>query len=536
MKEQNGQSPANKRVGFIIAACVLVLALGAMGVFLMNFILLDGTVYSRNTAVLNLSGSDIEDFSALGKLHKLEKVDLTHTSLRDLSVFDECPALKTVIIKDRSTPAEQCVHFYSLHPDAQIIGDVLLADQEFAYDTEALVIADITHEELLELSALRNLKNLDVSYCEVSDEDYDYLKERLPACDILRILTFNNKDYGSNVKTIKLSKDISDQELERVRYFPHLEVIDATAFTDIEQIEVLKEKFPQCRVKWSFTVLGVKTNSTVTTLDLRGKKLKLDKVREALESSREYFYDLRAVNMCGCGLSNEQMEDLGRQFPDLKFIWYVYIRDMPVRTDAKVLSTMYSPLKYTTKDFAPVFQYCTELVALDLSGNGFENLKGIENLRQLRALTVTHNPLRSIDGVEKLSELEYFEADGTYLTDVGSLGSLQNLQYVNLYGRIGSGIAVKDISPLENHPKLRLAVFDSAVSEGARNNFFHSNPDCTAEFAAVVKGNALYNKKWSGTSYRKALYQAYQKWMTVTDYDLVSGEYVFNAKTNQYKK
>ena len=51
-----------------------------------------------------------------------------------------------------------------------------------------------------------------------------------------------------------------------------------------------------------------------------------------------------------------------------------------------------------------------------------------------------------------------------------------------------------------------------------------------------VKGNALYNKKWSGTSYRKALYQAYQKWMTVTDYDLVSGEYVFNAKTNQYKK
>ena len=501
LKEQNGQSPANKRVGFIIAACVLVLVLGAMGVFLMNFILLDGTVYSRNTAVLNLSGSDIEDFSALGKLHKLEKVDLTHTSLRDLSVFDECPALKTVIIKDRSTPAEQCVHL-----------------------------------ELLELSALRNLKNLDVSYCEVSDEDYDYLKERLPACDILRILTFNNKDYGSNVKTIKLSKDISDQELERVRYFPHLEVIDATAFTDIEQIEVLKEKFPQCRIKWSFTVLGVKTNSTVTTLDLRGKKLKLDKVREALESSREYFYDLRAVNMCGCGLSNEQMEDLGRQFPDLKFIWYVYIRDMPVRTDAKVLSTMYSPLKYTTKDFAPVFQYCTELVALDLSGNGFENLKGIENLRQLRALTVTHNPLRSIDGVEKLSELEYFEADGTYLTDVGSLGSLQNLQYVNLYGRIGSGIAVKDISPLENHPKLRLAVFDSAVSEGARNNFFHSNPDCTAEFAAVVKGNALYNKKWSGTSYRKALYQAYQKWMTVTDYDLVSGEYVFNAKTNQYKK
>ena len=87
MKEQNGQSPANKRVGFIIAACVLVLVLGAMGVFLMNFILLDGTVYSRNTAVLNLSGSDIEDFSALGKLHKLEKVDLTHTSLRDLSVW-----------------------------------------------------------------------------------------------------------------------------------------------------------------------------------------------------------------------------------------------------------------------------------------------------------------------------------------------------------------------------------------------------------------------------------------------------------------
>ena len=536
LKEQKEQSPKNGRAILVITVCLLVLLLGAAGVFLMNFILFDGAVYSRDTVVLNLSGSDAENFSALKRLNQLEKVDLTHTSLQDLSVFDDCHALKTVIIKDRSIPAEQCVRFYSVHPDAELLARVRMADQEFPYDIEELSIADITHEELLQLSALRHLKKLDVTYCEVSDEDYDYLKERLPACDIRRIFTFDDKDYGSDVKTIKLSKDISEQELERARYFTHLELIDATAFTDIEAIEVLKEKFPQCRVKWAFRVLGIKTSSTVTTLDLRGKKFTLDQVREALNSSMENFYDLKAVDLCGCGLSNEQMEDLGRQFPHLKFIWYVYVREMAVRTDAKVFSTMYSSLKYSTQEFAPIFQYCTELVALDLSNNRLETLDGIGNLKQLRALSVSQNPLRNIDGLEQLSNLEYLEADGTYITDISCLANLQNLKYVNFYGRIGSGLWVKDISPLENHPQLSLAVFDSSVSEGARNNFFRSNPDCNAEFVAVMKGNTLYNKKWNDNSYRKALYQAYQKWITVTDYDSVSEEFVYNPKTNQYKK
>ena len=532
MKEQNQQMEKVTRIVLMAAVSALALILVSVVVFLTNYVLLDGKVYSRKMVILNLSGSDMEDFSALRKLKRLEKVDLTHTSLTDLSVLDDCHSIRFVVMKDKTVPAERCVAFYKAHPDAQLISKVEIADRTFAFDTEELAIADITHEELRQLAVLRNLKKLDVSFCQVSDEDYDYLKKHLPECDILRILSFDEKDYGSEVETIKLSKNISDQELERVRYFPHLKEIDATTFTDLEAIEVLKEKFPQYRIKWSFQVMGVKTYSTVETLDLRGKKVTLDQVREALTSSKmAYFYDLKAVDLCGCGLTNAQMEDLERQFSDLKFIWNVYVRGVPVRTDVKVFSTMYSSLKYSENDLAPVFKYCTELVALDLSNNRIQELKGIGNLKQLRALTVTHNPLRKFPELKQLSNLEYLEADDTYVTNISCLTDLQNLKYVNLYGRIGSGLWVKDISPLENHSQLSLAVFDSTVSEGARNNFFRSNPDCTAEFSAFMKDNALYNKTWNENPYRKALYQAYRKWDKVTDYDPVGEEFVFATET-----
>ena len=524
------------KIGLIVAGITLALVIGAVSLFYTKNIFLEGAVYSKETVVLNLSGSDMEDFSALGKLTYLERIDLTHTSFKDFSILDNCHVLRKVVIKDRVIPAEQCVAFYDAHPEAQIIGRVLLADQEFDYDTEELTITDITHEELLQLSALRYLKKLDVTYCDVSDEDYDYLKKRLPECDILRLLTFNEKDYSNDVKTVKISKDISDQELERVRYFPHLEEIDATSFTDTEAIEVLKEKFPYCRIKWAFRVLGIKTNSTVQTLDLRGKKLTLDQVREALNSSvMANFYDLKAVDLCGCGLTNQQMEDLQQQFSQLKFIWYVYFGGHPVRTDAKVLSTTDFQEHYSSKDFEQVFQYCTELVALDLSENRLEDLGNIGNLKQLRALTLTHNPLRRLTGLQQLTNLEYLEADNTYVTNIACLTNLSKLKYVNLYGKIGSGLWVRDISPLENHPQLSLAVFDVSVPEKSRDSFFRSNPDCDAEFNATMKDGIMRNTKWCENPYRKTLYQAFEKWTSVTDYDPVLEEFVFSSKNNLYK-
>lgn len=529
MKEQSQQEQKNKRMILIVAVSVLALVLVSIGVFLMRFVRLDRKVYSKQMVVLNLSGSDIQDFSGLAKLSELQKIDLTNTSFHDLSLLDNCRSVKIVVMKDKTVSGEQCEAFYSVHPEAQLISNVEIADQTFAYDIEELTISDITHEEIRQMAVLKKLKKLDLSFCDVSDEDYDYLKKKLPECEVLRILTFDKKDYGSDVETIKLSKDISDEELDRVRYFPHLRVIDATLFTDPEAIEVLKEKFPQCRIKWKFRVLGIKTDSTVETLDLRGKKFTLDEIREALNSNTmANFYDLKAVDLCGSGLTNAQMEDLGRQFPHLKFIWYVYVRDIPIRTDTKVLSTMYFPLKYSSKDLAQVFQYCTELVALDMSNNRLEDLNGIENLKQLRALTITRNPIRKLPDMSGLSDLEYLEADSTYITDISPLKRLQNLKYVNLYGRIGSGLWVKDISALENHPQLSLAVFDNSVPEASRNSFFHSNPDCTAEFTAVMKGDALYNKMWSENPYRQALYQAYEKWDKVTDYDPDSGEYIIS--------
>ena len=515
---------------------LLVVALCATGWLLLHYRLIDGSFYSVDTERLNLSGSDIRDLSPLKGMARLRRLDLTHTRAENLSALDGCRALRLVRMRDKTLPAETCAAFYLKHPKARLECRVRLGGQTYAYDIQELKAEDLPSDQIRQLAVLRDLRALDLTYCDVSDEDYDYLAEQLPDCEIRRMVTFNDKDYRSDVESVRMTGAPSEDEIDRLRFFPHLQLVDVTGLTDRDLIEVLREKFPGVSIRWSIAVLGKSFASTDRTIVLTGKGRSLDKLKEELRAKKDLFVQLEAVDLCGCGFTNEQMEDLCRMFPDLKFIWYVYVGDYPVRTDAKVLSLSFTKISYNETALRDVCRYCTDLVALDVADKNLQNLTKFGGLKKLRALRISHSQLKSLQGLEAFPDLEYLEADCNYLSDIGSLAGLQKLRYVNVHGRPGSGYVVEDISPLLDHPLLELAVFDGLVKTAQRKTFAKSNPACRTVYGFYSDGARAIPEAWAKLSYREELEKAFRDWRHVTDYDEDSGTFVIDQKSKQYQR
>ncbi|OUR94817.1 hypothetical protein A9Q84_17050 [Halobacteriovorax marinus] len=132
---------------------------------------------------------------------------------------------------------------------------------------------------------------------------------------------------------------------------------------------------------------------------------------------------------------------------------------------------------YSERDLSPVFNIKT-LKVLDLSGNGYYEIKGVNKLKELISLDISSdvfgedlnylsglNKLESLSAIAKLPTGEEY-SDGssinwTFLTDISVLREFTNLKELYLRGH-----SVKNISPLSNLTKLKhLSLSNNLISD-----------------------------------------------------------------------
>lgn len=482
-KNKNGKK---SKKGLIIALFILILmAVAAITVWqvyehyvLVGDILGSYKVYARNVSEVDLSGSDIEDFSGLERLNKVKKIDLTNTSVSDLSVVYNCKSLETVILSGSDIPADKCIEFYNELPNATLKCNVVIGDNTYDSQISELKLDGLIDDELSSVAALRNLKMLDLTGSDVSNAKYDYLHEKLPDCLIKR-----------NVK-----------------------ILDITA------------------------------ESTVTLIDLRGYKYSFDEFKAAFDENLKYFPNLEKVDMCYCGLSDDEMAELNNTYSGIKFVWIVNVGGgrWKVRSDATVFSTLNGKadmtVQWTEEDFAPLYKYCTDLVALDVGHNYNRDISEMANLTKLRAIILTDNQVTDCSAFAAMENLEFIEANASNrIKSVEPLKDLKNLKYINFY----SNKPATDLSPLYNHDNLELCIFHASVPGDERKRFKESNPNCETYFTVDIGADPEHpittNKAWRDNPYRTRLKEAFADWKYVVGFDEETGEYIFDWNTDQYK-
>ncbi len=216
---------------------------------------------------------------------------------------------------------------------------------------------------------------------------------------------------------------------------------------------------------------GKVVSNLSTTLDYN--KAVINDYEKFVIALQQFPY-LTRVELCESNLTNEQMENLQKCYPRIKFVWTLYLRNYwKVRTDQVAFSTNKGPGPDLRNEDVEQLKYCTDMVALDLGHNAVRDISFVEYMPNLRILILVDNRLVDLSPVAHCKKLEYIETFVNRITDFSALANLTNLRDINIcYNRF------TDITPLLNKPRLeRLFVSHCGLSTEQLNQLKAEYPN-----------------------------------------------------------
>ena len=294
---------------------------------------------------------------------------------------------------------------------------------------------------------------------------------------------------------------------------PELRHVDAAQSTQYAALVQLAERLPDCAVDYTVDLGGVAVGSADDTVVLDGAQISAASLIERLA----WLPRLTRIDICPLNLPDQDCISVAEAYPEKTVVWTVHFGRWAVRTDAVCFSTLNSPTpvetRYGDKAFAPLFQYCTDLVAIDLGHNNISDLKPLARLKKLQVLILGDNPdLRDITPLGELTELRYVELFmAYYVTDFSCFYNMPHMTDLC----IGYCYGLDDISFVDNMPDLQMGWFPmDGVSQEQQEAMKEARPD--VHFLFYPSRSSSTSDGWRATEHNLAIRKAFTNWQKVT--------------------
>ena len=391
------------------------------------------------------------------------------------------------------------------------VGDVTLLNTDTSLDLSGKTLdAEALMQNLYYLPALTTV---DITNTNIGAEDGAALEARYPNISFLRTIDLFGVQVNTDATELDLTKaSITDdtQLVDALSSLKNLTSCDLTGQTvSFETMDALKERYPLVTFTFSFVLFGQQFTPETTEINLQGQTFTS---AEEVAAGLTHMPNLTLCDMCGTGLTNEQMAQLQTQFPAVKFIWYVQVGAWQLRTDIEAFTTQNREAfpdnaatfgkegntKLTDEDTAGL-AYCTDLVYLDLSVNELTDLSFVKNMTKLRLLCVGKNDIKDISALAGLTELEYLELYTNPIADQAPLAGLTKLTHLNV-ARTG----ITDITMLSGMKQLKMLYIlgNNKISRDLVAKLAEALPDCTI----VSRGSNPIAGDW----HKADLYHAFE--------------------------
>ena len=391
------------------------------------------------------------------------------------------------------------------------VGDVTLLNTDTSLDLSGKTLdAEALMQNLYYLPALTAV---DITNTNIGAEDGAALEARYPNISFLRTIDLFGVQVNTDATELDLTKaSITDdtQLVDALSSLKNLTSCDLTGQTvSFETMDALKERYPLVTFTFSFVLFGQQFTPETTEINLQGQTFTS---AEEVAAGLTHMPNLTLCDMCGTGLTNEQMAQLQTQFPAVKFIWYVQVGAWQLRTDIEAFTTQNREAfpdnaatfgkegntKLTDEDAAGL-AYCTDLVYLDLSVNELTGLSFVKNMTKLRLLCVGKNDIKDISALAGLTELEYLELYTNPIADQAPLAGLTKLTHLNV-ARTG----ITDITMLSGMKQLKMLYIlgNNKISRDLVAKLAEALPDCTI----VSRGSNPIAGDW----HKADLYHAFE--------------------------
>lgn len=391
--------------GVLAAVLILGAALG-LWYYHANYISINGISCPRTARTLDLRGVDAPELEKLPELTALGALDLRDTGITP----EDYESLKASL------------------PDCAILWSVPFSSGAQDSDSRTVTMTQITDEDIRLLAYLPELESVNATGCGDHGRLLE-LQARYPDLEVSYNLTVRGKVLSRKTAALTFESMTAEELESLIPHFPQLTSVTLTGKqTDDDALFALMEKHPDITFSWDLDICGVSVNSLAEEVDLSGIQIR---DLEGLEASVLRLPNLKKVVMCGCGISNEEMDALNRRHEDVQFVWAVTIRGVTLRTDITYLMPYQYNLWPTTEEIQD-FRYFTELECLDLGHHHISNCDFVAYMPKLKYLLLGDTRISDITPLEGLEDLIYLEIFLTSVTDYTPLLSLKNLETLNL--------------------------------------------------------------------------------------------------------
>ena len=176
----------------------------------------------------------------------------------------------------------------------------------------------------------RNQYVYDLRGQELSVKNYQKLEKKLPSSWILWDVPFQDTTYSSDSRELSVFT-LSDEDVDRLAFFPQLRVLHAEGCEDLPQLAEAQERYPQCQVLYNVEIGGRLYDQDTT-------KISLTRLSAEDAQRLEYLTMLESVDARGC-YEYQLLEQLRQAHPEWNLSYYIRIGDGEFSRDAASVTT-----------------------------------------------------------------------------------------------------------------------------------------------------------------------------------------------------
>lgn len=395
------------RTGLIVLCILLAGSIGGLFWFNHTYLVMDGEVYPRATAELDLSGNPDPDLDKLTELTALQVLNLRDTGI----TVEEYETLRAAM------------------PECRILWSVPFQGSYLPDDTTEITVSSLSSEDVALLTAyLPGLTDVNAGSCR----DYDQLvalQAAFPQANISYSIRVNGRDWPVDTAGMALTDADADELSQMLPYLPEVTEISLDGKLPLaEDLQALTAAYSHIRFYWQIELFGMIADVDTTELDLSG--IPMETVDE-VEAAVAYLPSLERVYMHNCGISNEEMDALNHRHEGVRFVWTVKIGKMSVSTDATTF--MPGKINYFINDSLSYnLRYCIDMVCLDLGHQYISNCDFVAFMPKLKYLILADTDIWDLTPLENCKELIYLEVFLTPVKDFSPLLGCTALEDLNI--------------------------------------------------------------------------------------------------------
>lgn len=438
-------------------------------------------------------------------------LNLSNTGLGDITDLLTKKNLDTLDLKGNPISIAQYQQLQESLPNCDILWSVPVGEQRVENDATSAVLSIAPSELEAALPYLPRLT--DIKFANASTENYAALIDfasRYPALSVRWDVKIGDSSYPADQESLQLKgQNITAADLESAMAgLPAVKEVrlpEGVFFAASEQT-ALMQRFPSILFVWPVRLTDeFSASSNATEIDMRTFTIS---DAAAFSDALQLLPKLTYADLCGCGLSDDEMVVLKERYPAVKFVWLIRVSGWEIRTDIKGFSTgqrnafpdgagkyvgkKHSYKSFRSKDFENL-KYCTDLIALDVGHcTRIGDVDFIANLPKLKYLIISLCDLTDISPLANQTELEFLEIKYNYITDLSPIKNCTKLRYLNCANN-----EISDFSVIGNMPNLERFWM-------SMNNFTMSQvEDLQAQYPNVLIKASLKDPEYAESLWRK---------------------------------